>query len=195
MADILLNSNDTHQYIMGPKELRFQGGRAMLWVERSMLWGGCGAREQTGHSDGGVESEGLQSTSWGGDPGAVSLQILKQDIRLWSLLCEVGHTLHSPGLPASSEVSQPLKADPQSHWYFRLDNSVWRVLSCAYHRAFSSIPDLYLLERQHHPLPSARTAIFNCQMASEGQDCQQFKNTALGHRKPAQVILEGAQFI
>ena len=32
-------------------------------------------------------------------------------------------------------------------------------------------------------------------MASEGQDCQQFKNTALGHRKPEQVILEGAQLI
>lgn len=67
-----------------------------------------GAREHIGHSDSGVESQGLQRTSWG---GAVSLQILKQDIKLWSLLCEVGHTLHSPGLPASSEVSWPLKAE------------------------------------------------------------------------------------
>ena len=43
-----------------------------------------GAREHIGHSDSGVESQGLQRTSWG---GAVSLQILKQDIKLWSLLC------------------------------------------------------------------------------------------------------------
>lgn len=111
LADTLLDCNDTHQYIKGPKGLRFQGGRATLWVERSMLWGGCGAREQIGRSDGGVESEGPQRTSWGGDPGAVSWQILRQDSRLWSLLREVGHTLHSPGLPASSEVSQPLKAE------------------------------------------------------------------------------------
>ena len=108
------------------------------------------------------ESEGLQRTSWGGDLGAVSLQILKQDIKLWSLLCEAGHTLHSPRLPASSEVSQPLNAEflilraaDILGWIILFGG----VLSCAYHRPFSSIPVLYLLERQYHPLPSARIAI------------------------------------
>lgn len=105
---------DTHQKIYISLALRsqlyiyisFQWGR----IKHALVWPWV-LGSQRGHSGRGVESEGTQRTSWGGETGTVSLQIKKQDIKLESVLCEVSHTIHSPGLPASSKVAQRTKAE------------------------------------------------------------------------------------
>lgn len=149
------------------------------------MWlGVLGSQKEDSHW--GVESESGQINSWGGDTGTVSLQIQKQENKSESLLHEMVRTLQGPGPQASSEESQPLKAEFLNlsttdilGWIIREVQGMCYPGHC---RMFGSIPDLYLLDASNNPLPPSfdnQKHLQTLPNGPEGQNCPQLRTIAL----------------